>query len=686
MNMGDFFKNFSRHSDLLVAFGVVGILIVMILPLPAFLLDLLLATNITVSVVILMVTMYMIRPLEFSVFPGLLLVVTLFRLSLNVATTRLILGEAYAGEVVKSFGTFVVSGNYVVGFVVFVILVVIQFVVITKGATRIAEVAARFTLDAMPGKQMAIDADLNAGLINEQQARNRRDEISREADFYGAMDGASKFVRGDAIAGIIITLINIVGGFIIGMVQLNLNFMDALQTYTLMTVGDGLVSQIPALMISTASGIIVTRAASESNLGQDIVRQLTLQPRAILIAASLLLVFAIVPGMPTIPFLSLSLLVGSIGYFSIRAAQDKKAAQAAAIEEAPSKEPEKIEDMLKIDPMEIEIGYSLIPLVDTSQGGDLLERIALIRKQLAGELGIIVPPIRIRDNIQLDADSYRIKIRGIETSRGSLMIDHLLAMAPGQVEEEIAGTPTREPAFGLPAIWIDKKQQEYAELMGYTVVEPSAVLATHLSEVIKSHAPNLLNRQQTKELLDNIKKDNSTLVDEVIPNLLSVGNVQKVLHNLLREQIPVRDLETILEALADYAVLTKDMDLLTEYVRAALKRTISNLYRNESNELYVLTIDPKLEKLMTDSIKNPNFNGRIILPPAVFNRFQQDISAKIKQVLDSGHQPIVLASPGIRLYFRRMIEEFFPQVIVLSYNEIETGINILSLGMLGGGL
>ncbi len=674
----------TKHTDILVAVGVIGILIVMILPMPPFFLDILLATNISLSVIILLTTMYLQRPLDFSVFPGLLLVITLFRLSLNVASTRLILGEAYAGQIIKSFGTFVVKGDYVVGFIVFLILVIIQFVVITKGATRIAEVAARFTLDAMPGKQMSIDADLNAGLINEEQARKRREEISKEADFYGAMDGASKFVRGDAIAGIIITIINIIGGFVIGILKQGMSFSEALQTYTLLTVGDGLVSQIPALIISTSAGIIVTRAASESNLGEDIKKQLTFQPKAILIASGLLLFFALIPGLPTLPFIILSSLTGAIGYITLKSSQKKEIIEEETETEAEPVE-EKIEDLLKIDPLEIEIGYSLIPLVDKSQGGDLLERISLIRKQIAQELGIIVPPIRIRDNIQLESFSYSIKLKGIEISKGTLMTDYLLAMAPGDVEEQIEGIPTTEPAFGLPALWITPDKKEYAEILGYTVVEPSAVLATHLSEVIKNNAYLLLNRQQVKDLIENIKKDNPALIEELVPNTLTIGNIQKVLQNLLKEKIPIRDLETILEVLADFAVLTKDVNLLTEYVRANLNRKITEMYKNENNTIIGLTLDPKLEQMISDIIKNPNFTGEIVLPANIQRNLQRDLADKIKQMLDQGYMPIILCSPAIRMYFKKIIEDTFPDVVVLSYAEIAKGTEIKSLGIISGG-
>ncbi|MBP7461854.1 MAG: FHIPEP family type III secretion protein, partial [Candidatus Delongbacteria bacterium] len=478
---------------------------------------------------------------------------------------------------------------------------------------------------------------------------------------------------------------NVIGGFIIGILTQNLSFMDSLQTYTLLTVGDGLVTQIPSLMVSTASGIIVTRAASESNLGRDIVNQLTLQPRAIVIASILLLFLAIIPGMPTIPFLSLSLFIGSVGYVSIKAAQEKARTERIQQETRPPEPPERIEDLLKVDPMEIEIGYALIPLVDSSQGGDLLERIAQIRKQLATELGIIVPPIRIRDNIQLEPEQYRIKIRGIQIAKGQLMPDSLLAMAPSSIEEDVPGIKTTEPAFGLPATWIDKNRKEYAEMLGYTVVEASAVLATHISEIIKTNSSTILNRQQVKELLDNLKKENTSLVDDLIPTMLSVGTIQKIMQNLLREQIPVRDLETILECLSDYAVLTKDVDLLTEYVRTALNRTITHQYRSENNEIKVLTVDPKLEKSMMDIIKNPNFNGRVVLSPPVYSKLQQDLSRKIKQMLDAGYQPIIVCSPAIRLHFRRLIEELFPSVIILSYNEITTGTSIISVGMVSGG-
>jgi len=670
-----------KHSDVLLAVGIMTVLTVMIIPLPPALLDVLLTLNITLSLVVLMVAMYITEPLQFSVFPGLLLIMTLYRLSLNVASTRLILGEAYAGHVIAAFGSFVVKGNYVVGFVIFLLLVVIQFVVITRGAQRIAEVAARFTLDAMPGKQMAIDADLNAGLIDDQEAKQRRKKIAREADFYGAMDGASKFVRGDAVAGLIITVINIFGGLVIGVLQKGMPLSQALQTYTLLTIGDGLVTQIPALIISTAAGLVVTRAASESNLGQDVTGQMLSQPRALYLVAGLLLFFGIAPGLPTLPFFILAVLAALVAH---TAKKIKKVHEERIREEkAPEREEfEQVERYLQVDPIELEIGYGLIPLVDTEQGGDLLHRITMIRKQCAMELGIIIPPIRIRDNINLKPDEYLIKIRGAEVAKGEVPADRLLALNPGTAEEKIPGEETREPAFGLPALWIARTQKERAELAGYTVVEPAAVLATHLREVLKTHAHLILTRQDVQNLIDTVKKENPTVVEELIPNLLTVGQVQKVLQNLLREKVPIRDMVTVLETLADHAQVTKDTDVLTEYVRNAIAHFIYKPFVAEDGRIYALTLDPKLEGMITDQIMQSK-GGGINLPPQKVKALYEELKTKTEEMVSRGIQPLVLCSPTVRPYFKKLIEPTFPTLAVLSYSELPRDIEIKSLAMVG---
>jgi len=672
-----FLMKITRHADIVLAVLIIFIIGILVLPLPPRLLDFLLAFNITLSLVVLLVTMYITKPLDLSVFPGMLLILTLFRLSLNVATTRLILGSAYAGEVIESFGNFVVGGNYVVGFIIFAILVIIQFVVITKGAGRIAEVAARFTLDAMPGKQMAIDADLNAGLISEDDARTRRAMISREADFYGAMDGASKFVRGDAIASVLITIINVIGGIIIGVVQMQMPIGEALKTYTLLTVGDGLVTQIPALIIATSAGIIVTRAASDSNLGQDLTKQLTRQPRAILLASGMLFALGIVPGMPTLPFMLLGGVTSLIAYSATKTktpeppkTEDTKPAAAS---------PERIEDYLKVDTLEVEIGYALIPLVDASHSNDLLERISSIRRQIAIELGILVPPIRIRDNVSLKPNEYVIKIRGVPLTVTNLYPGQLLAINPGFVSEQIAGMETTEPAFGLPARWIDESQKALAERRGYTVVEPASILATHLTEVIKGHAGELLSRQEVSKLIENIKLGNQALLDELIPSQLNMGQIQHVLQNLLAERIPIKNLVTILETLSDYAHTSKDVDILSEYVRHAMARTITALYLGDDNILRVAILDQPLERLISDSIQNTKQGILCVLPPEIVERIAHEISEAMTEMSIAGYQPVILTSPNIRLAFRRMIASMLPKVAVISFNEIIPNIEIESI-------
>jgi flagellar biosynthesis protein FlhA len=671
------------RSDIALAVGVIGIITVLVIPIPPMILDFSLAFNITFSLVVLLSTLYITRPLDLSVFPGMLLIVTLMRLSLNVASTRLILGSGYAGEVINSFGNFVVQGNYVVGFIIFCILVVIQFIVITKGAGRISEVAARFTLDAMPGKQMAIDADLNAGIITEQEARTRREDIAREADFYGAMDGASKFVRGDAVAGILITLINIVGGFVIGVAMKGMSVTDALRTYTLLSIGDGLVTQIPALLVSTASGIIVTRAASTSNMGADLTRQLSRQPRAILVAAAVLVLFAIVPGMPTLTFLVLGAATGGIGYVT-REAQKKQELQAREDskkkEAKPAAPKERTEDLLKVDAIGLEIGYGLIPMVDTNQGGDLLERISTLRKSLATELGMVVPPIRIRDNIRLKPNEYAIKIKGIRVASYELMLDHALAINPGYVKDVLDGFETKEPAFNLSATWILPTFREVAEARQFTVVEPSAVLATHLTEVIRTSASEILTRQDVRHLVDTLKEDYPALVDSVIPEVVPLGTLQKALQALLAERVPIRDLATIVETVSDYIGSTRDTDVLAEYVRMALKRQISELYRDNAGKINVFTLDPALEQKLSDSVQSTKQGLMLVLDPALTESLIRRIGEQAQRLQAGGLTPVCLCSPNVRLALRRLVEASYPSLVVISYNEILPSIELVSMG------
>lgn len=676
-----FLKNLAKQRDLIIVLGVVGILIVMIIPIPTFFLDILLTLNLGIAIIILLVSMYAREALEFSVFPSLLLTVTLFRLSLNVASTRLILSQADAGEVIEVFGTFVTKGNMVVGAIIFLIIVIIQFVVITKGAGRIAEVAARFTLDAMPGKQMAIDADLNAGTINEEQARNRRVQIAREADFYGAMDGASKFVRGDAVAGILITIINVIGGFIIGMAQLGMGVTEALSTYTQLTIGDGLVSQIPALMISTGAGILVSRAASQNDLGNEITGQLLSNPKIIGVAGGLMLLFAVIPGFPKVPFIILG--AACIAAVFIGKKQEKKKISEESKQETKQPEQEeRVEDYLHIDPMELEIGYGLIALVDVKQGGDLLDRITLIRRQLATELGIIIPPIRIRDNIQLKANEYRIKIRTILVGKGELMNGAYLAMDPGTATKKIRGIQTVEPAFGLPALWITESQKDDAEMSGYTVVELPAVLATHLTEIVRKHAFELLTRQDVRQLLDTVKENNSVLVEELIPGVLSVGDVHKVLQNLLRERVSIRDLQLILETLANVAQRNKNTEILTEYVRNALAKQICETFKGENDVIPVVTLDPNLEAKLEGTLQENESGFRFGISPTEIGKILEMTRPVIEKVKTTGDIPILLCSPTIRSAFKRLTENNYSELIVLSYNEIVPGVEIRSLGMI----
>ncbi|WP_442600930.1 flagellar biosynthesis protein FlhA [Paenibacillus sp. KN14-4R] len=673
-----------KTRDLVVLLGVIGIVLMMVVPVNIHLLDFLLIINISAALLILLVGMNTQNALEFSIFPSLLLITTLFRLALNISTTRNILSEAKAGSVVETFGSFVAGGSLVVGFVVFFILVLVQFIVITKGSERVAEVAARFTLDAMPGKQMSIDADLNAGMINEVQARERRRNIEREADFYGAMDGASKFVKGDAIAGIIMLIINILGGLIIGMTMKGFSIGEALQTYGILTIGDGLVSQIPALLISTSAGIIVTRAASDGNLGHDITSQITAHPKLLYIVAATLTFLGIFTPIHWYVTIPIGILLAYSGYrmqqnLDRKQVEDEHAVEEQQIEEVRS--PESVISLLQVDPIEFEFGYGLIPLADAQQGGDLLDRIILIRRQCALELGIVVPVIRIRDNIQLRPNEYIIKIKGNTVARDELLLNHYLAMSPGIEDESISGIETKEPAFGFPALWIDEATKERAELSGYTVVDPPSVVATHLTEVIKKHANELLGRQETKTLIDNVRETYPALVDDLIPNVLSIGEIQKVLNKLLREKVSVRDLVTILESLADYGTYTKDPEVLAEYVRQALSRQITQQFTTTGDTLKVITVGPSLEKKISESVQQSDQGSYLALDPSASQLIYHKVNEQIVKMMQSGHQPLLLTSPTIRMYLRQLLERSMQEVPVLSYSELEPSVEIQSVGV-----
>lgn len=670
-----------RSGDI-VAIAVMAVLMLIIVPMPTLIVDIMLTLNISLSLVIFLLSMYIKEPLQFSVFPTMLLITTLFRLSLNFSTTKLILGKGYAGEVIDAFGNFVTGSNPVVGVIMFLILIVVQFMVITKGSERVAEVSARFTLDAMPGKQMAIDADLNSGLINEQDAKERRKKIQREADFYGAMDGASKFVKGDAIAGIIITVINITGGFAIGMLQMDLGFAEALSKFTILTIGDGLVSQIPALFISVAAGMVVTRAASESDLGSDVISQLLREPKVLYITAGALTLLAFT-GLPRIPNLLLSAFLAFMGYTlqrTIKESEKEEEIKAQDIEVEEIRRPENVMTLLQVDPIELEFGYGIIPLADANQGGDLLDRVVMIRRQCALDLGIIVPVIRLRDNIQLRPNEYLIKIKGIELASGELMFDSFLAMNPGTADGELDGIKTTEPAFGLPAVWISENQKERAEMMGYTVVDPPSVIATHLTEIIKNHAHELLGRQDVQKLVENLKENYPALVDDVTPKLLSLGDIQKVLANLLKEGVSIRDMVTIMETLADYAPITKDTDMLTEYVRQSMRRNITKRFLFDM-QAKVITLDPSLEQIIMDSVQQTEYGSYINIEPNTAQRIISNLLKEVQKLSSMGEQPLVLASPIVRLYFKRMTEQVAPGLVVLSYNELDPSVEIQSVGV-----
>lgn len=690
-------RGIAKFADVGLAMLLVMVVIMMVIPVPTALLDILLAANITFGVIILLTTFYVKSALEIAAFPSIILIATLFRLSLNISTTRQILLNGYAGEVVNAFGYFVVGGNYVVGAVVFLILIVIQFMVITKGSERVAEVAARFTLDAMPGKQMAIDADLNAGTIDEDEARERRRNIQREADFYGAMDGASKFVKGDTIAGLIITIINVVGGLAIGMLQKNMDIWNALQTYSLLTIGDGLVSQVPALLFSTATGIIVTRSAGAGDLGLDIVTSLTGNQRPLYIGSALLVGLALVPGLPTIPFG----ILGGLMAFLARSVSREGAEQAtekgkrqgkggaapgssgggtSEQAQAPPSSPENVLPLLTVDPMEVEIGYALISMVDPGQGGDMLDRIGTIRRQMAMDLGLVVPPIRIRDNIQLKPTEYIIRVKGAEVGRGELLPDHYLSMSVDQNDDTLVGIPTTEPSFGLPAVWISPEVRDQAEAMGYTVVDCPSVLATHLSEVIKRYGADLLTRQEVQKLVDLVAENNPAVAGE-LTSVLGLGDVQKVLQNLAKEQVPIRDLVTIFETLADFGRFAKGVDYLTERVREALSRVITLRLQDESGVLSVFAMSPKLEQKIKDTLQGDlNQGWQLGLSPADVQNVIKSAATAAEQMAMAGITPIILVHPDVRFVVRKILEGSLPQLFVISYNEIAPGAQLKSLG------
>jgi len=673
-----------------ISLFIIAIILMIIIPLPPFFLDLMFIVNIALSILILLTTMYIKEALEFSVFPSLLLITTLFRLSLNVSSTRLILtNSGNAGAVIATFGNFVLQGNAVVGFIIFLIIVLVQFIVITKGAERVAEVTARFTLDAMPGKQMAIDADLSSGIITENEAKRRRNNVQREADFYGAMDGATKFVKGDAVMSIIITLINFVGGIIIGMVQGGSTFSEVLQTYSIATVGDGLVSQIPALLISTATSMIVTRAASESSLNVDLTNQIKSQPTVLIISGIVILLMAAIPGFPrpqVITFAAVLILLG-VRLLKSNASYDVGESEQirSDLEREPVSEDEyfrnidNIYELIQIDPIEMEVGYSLIPLVDESSGGNFIDRVVMFRRQFAQEIGMVVPSVRLRDNGYLNPNEYVIKLKGEEVARGEILVEYYLALDPGNLTGEVDGIETIEPAYGIPSRWITKDKKELAEIYGYTVIDPLSVLITHLSEVIKEHAHELLSRQDLNQLLNNVKKTNEFLVEEVVPGIVSHGNLQKILGNLLKEGIPIKDLETILETISDYGTSVKDTEMLTEYVRQSLKRTITRKW-SEGGQMKVITLSTDVEKLIINSISKNDKGSYLSIDPDLMQKLVSQLIEEINKLKGEMSIPIILTSPFVRVYFRKLLDQFYPKAVVLSFNEIDNSVQIQALG------
>jgi flagellar biosynthesis protein FlhA len=675
-----------KHSDLAAAIAVVTVVLMLIVPLPAFLVDMLVTLNIAASLAILVATMYVPRALDMAAFPSLLLLTTLFRLAINISVTRLILLEGDAGGVIHSFGKFVVGGNLIVGLVIFIILVVIQFVVITNGAGRVAEVAARFTLDAMPGKQMAIDADLNAGLITEDVARERRKDVSREADFYGAMDGASKFVKGDAIAGLVIVAINLLAGMAIGVMQQGMSFGEAVSHFSILTVGDGLAAQLPALLISTATGILVTRSASDSNLGKDITGQLIAQPRAPMMAGGLIVLMGLVPGLPKMPFFIVGGIVFLIGrQLGKTAGEDalrKKAEVALESQQAALPAPgDAALGALGVDPLELAIGFGLVPLVDQHAGGALLARVGVVRRQLAGDLGIVIQPVRIHDDAMLQSHEYSIRVRGSEVARGRIIPGHRLAINPGGSGVDIAGIPTTEPAFGVPAVWLAEGARAVAEALGYTVVDSESVIVTHLTETIRRHVDELLTRQETKKLVETLKELNAAVVEEVIPDRLGLGEVQRVLQQLLREGVPIRDLGTILETIGDRASVTRDPLLLAEYARQALGRTITSGFLDETSTLRAISLDPALEQEVAESLSLTSEGEFLAMDPTRAQALVQALSGHVDRATASGLRPVLICSSRVRRHLRRLLEHAFPQLPVISYNEIVSGVRVETTGM-----
>ncbi|MCH2299965.1 MAG: flagellar biosynthesis protein FlhA [SAR324 cluster bacterium] len=683
-------NNVIKNSDVALAGGVIGMLLIMVVPLPEIILDLMIALSISIAVLILFVSLFTGSALEFSSFPSVLLIATLFRLSINIASTRLILLEGHqgagaAGSIINAFGEFVVGGNQIVGIIVFLILVIINFVVITKGTGRIAEVAARFTLDAMPGKQMAIDADLNAGLIDDSEARTRRRVIQRESDYFGALDGASKFVRGDAIAGLLITAINILGGLLVGVTQYSMSAGDAFDSYATLTIGDGLVSQIPALIISVAAGIAVTKASSESKLSIDLQTQIFSNVQALYVVAAVLFAFALIPGLPVVPFMLLAIVTFFLAQASKRSnervASEEQEAEQLRIQQEISEEPEDIASLLPIDILGLELGYGLIPLVDEEQDGELLKRIKAIRRQIAMDYGYIVPPLHIKDNLELSPGEYSITIKGIEVARSEMMVGHFLAMKTGDVDEEIPGVDTVEPAFGLPAVWIAAEDEERAQFSGYTVVDLPTVLATHITEILKNHAFEFIGRQEAQKLLDSHSQTEPKVVEELVPNVVTLGIVQKVLQNLLKEQVSIRDLHTILETLADVGNLTKDADLLTEHVRQALSRQITRQYQTPDGLLPLITMNQELENQVAGAIQDSGQGAYLGLNPNVAQAIINGLDEKMEQFSFNNYQPLLLCSPLIRPHMKKLVERFIPNLVVLSHNEVAQDVRIEALGV-----
>lgn len=673
-----------KKADVAVAIYIMAAIIMFIVPIPSWLLDILLAINISVALTILFATMFSKEVLDMSFFPTMLLFTTIFRIALNTSSTRLILRDGNAGNVVETFGEFVGGGDLVIGVIIFIILILIQFMVINKGSERVSEVTARFTLDAMPGKQMAIDADLNTGAITDAEAKKRREKIQEEASFFGSMDGAVKYVKGDAVAGLLITTINIVGGIIMGMTRQGMDITSALNKYAILTIGDGLVSQIPSLLISLSTGILVTKGSKDADFGTTLVSQLFGVPKGLYLVGAMLAILGFVTELNTILFVGLGLVFiivarnieGTIETAQIEQEVDSEEAAAEEI-----RQPENVNGLLQVDPIELEFGYGIIPLADVNQGGDLLDRVVMIRRQIALELGTVVPIIRLRDNIQLNPNQYIIKIKGIQVSEGEILFDHYMAMNPGYVEEEITGIPTFEPSFHLPAIWITEGQRERAESLGYTVVDPPSIIATHLTEIIRQHIAELLTRQDVQNLINNVKENNPSLVDELVPKLLGLGEIQKVLQNLLREGISIRDLLTILETLADYAPTTRDTDILTEYVRQSLKRAISTKYFPSHETTSVLTLDPKIEQEVMGSVKQTETGAFLNLDPARSKAILNAVGEEIKKLENMGKTPIIMTSPIVRMYFKRLTEDYYPDLVVVSYNEVESNVELQSVGM-----